>query len=623
MYAPMKRALIAIIVVGSTVTAQAARQASADSADAWTRADIAAMEAETMARVRAVQGDQALPPMPPLGESPRLDDLGDADRQYTPSREAQAYLTGDGGATLVEKILGTEFTGTSFFEFMQYQLPTSYDDLAPEGHPLVIAYHGYAGSHQSTSLQSTIHLECENRGWIYMAPIGLDSHFFGPPVTMQHLRAAIDWTIDNFNVDEERIYMVGFSMGAGVSANFAARHRDPNDLMLAGLGLVGGTYDWTQEHSLTTSAVHFYMEHPLCFAGPPSSELFKYQQASTQYFDPGTYTPSTLPGTRLDHLSMGINLGHVPTFVTWDTGDTLPQVPAGNTALVNLLTAQGTDFVTDIVTGTPTPHSWSVLDEVALFDFFEGRTAIRTPQDLTVLTDEPTNASYLSVTPRNTGAFTRIDAESFDLTGEIVIETVTNVDEAIVDVQTAGISGIAPVRLTATSNDLDGFTLRTTNYDSIPSYKLDHSTQELVKGTRSDPTTDSVFIDIDGLTTLDADVISEPWTAKLSTTPNPVPIGDAMQLDLDTDLATDFVFLNIGFEELLVPIKDGNKMVASPLPPAILLSLPVDANGDLTFPAAIPNDMAFQGLSLFLQAVAIVPGGGIGQVSNMWVMDIE
>lgn len=625
MDAPWKGAVIAAVLLAGTVSAQAAR-GDDQSIDWWTPDDIAALERATLERVRDVRGDLGLPLMPPPGEDARRDDIAVADRIYAPSREAQAYAATDGGATLVEKVLSSTVTGTGFVEFLQYQLPTSYDARKPEGHPLVIAYHGYAGSHQSVALQSTIHVECDNRGWLYLSPIGLDSHFFGPPVTMQHLRAAVDWMLEEYNVDEDRIYMVGFSMGAGVAANFTARHRDPDDLMIAALGLVSGTFDWTQEHSLTTSAAHFYMEHPLCFAGPPSAEPFNYQRASTQYFDPLSYTASTLPGTWLEDLSMGINLSNLPIYMTWDVDDPLQQVPAGNTELAARFGAMGVELVTEVISGTAMPHSWSVLDESALFDFFDGRVVEREPTDVSVLTDEAGVASFLTITPRDAGEFTRVDAEGVGASGQVVIDRAENAELVEVDVQGADVSGVWPVRLTASTTDPDGFTLRSTNYDELPSYKLDHVSGALVEGTQSDPTTDSLILDVEGPATLDVDVVSEPWTGKLLTTPNPVPIGSSVAVEIDSDPSTLSLWLNLGFEETLVPIKDGFKMTSSPLPPALLIVLPgavLDPAGDVTVNGSIPNDAAFSGLEIFLQFVSIVSGPDVGEVSNMWVMEIE
>lgn len=625
MFAPLKGAVIAAVLLVGTTSAQIGVD-DRQSIDWWTAADVATAERATLERVRDVRGDLGLPLMPPVAEDARPDDIAVADRLYAPSREAQVYASTDGGATLVEKVLSSNVTGTGFVEFIQYQLPTVYDDNLPGGHPLVIAYHGYAGSHQSTALQSTIHVECDNRGYLYMAPIGLDSHFFGPPVTMQHVRAAVDWMIDNFNVDTDRIYMVGFSMGAGVTANFAARHRDPDDLMIAAVGLVSGTYDWVQEYSLTTSGVHFYMEHPLCFQGPPATNLFNYQAASTLHFDPPTYTPATLPGTLLDSLSMGRNLSTFPVYMTWDTGDPLVQVPAANPELRDFFVDLGANVTVDIVSGTPLPHSWDVLDEVALFDFFDGKTANRLPSDVTVLTDVPTTASFITIEPRSAGAFTRVDAEGVVLSDQVLVENVGNASLVQVDVQRAGISGVWPVRATATSADIDGFTLETTNFDDLPSYMLDESLGTLVKGVQSDPIADSLLVDVDGFTTLDVDVVSEPWTGELWTTPNPVPVGAALTLEMDTLPATQSLWLNVGFEELLVGIKDGFTMSSSPLPPALLITFPgalLDPTGALSVGAAIPNDPAFSGLEIFLQFVSIVPGPAVGEVSNMWIMEIE
>jgi predicted esterase len=258
-----------VALLSSTAAGQrAAAQRKQDKPPQQGRLD-AVDHAERMARI-ALTGDLGFPPLPPVyADSPR-DELLYADRFPVDSGSEQA-TPGDGGGPVVLSGWippGAAGTGTAIGESFRYQVPVPYDAFGPPL-PMVIAYHGYGASAGSVHPATTIDEEANARGWFYFAPTGLDDQLFGTPPCQQNVDAALQWMLDHFNIDRDRLYMVGFSLGGGVAANYVAQHRDPVRTMFAALGIVSGTYVWVQTCNSGTSGLKARMEYPCNFGGNP------------------------------------------------------------------------------------------------------------------------------------------------------------------------------------------------------------------------------------------------------------------------------------------------------------------------------------------------------------------
>ena len=396
-----------------------------------------------------------MPDLPPVLDTSPRDSLLFADRMVVGVAEAD-YPYAIGTVTPTEMIIPAQLTGTGFTERVFYHEPSAY---ASGGGPLplVVAYHGFGASAASVGNQTTIDEHCEARGWFYLSVTGLDDKIFGTPVAQGHVDVAIQWMLDQFNIDADRIYMVGFSMGAGVVTNYAARHRDPEGIMIAAVGSVSGAFDWTTSWNLDSS-IHAWMLNTYNFGGSPTAEPFAYQRVSTLHFDPTTYPP--LPGTHLPGVAMATNLGSTPLYVTWDTGDTLTHLPAQSTEFGTLLSTLGGTLDTtpvsgtvDPATGLPATHSWAVLDPYELFDFFDGKVVDRSPANLSVQADIPGRAGWVAVSQNTPDAFTWFEATS--ATGPVALSDVRNAAGLQVDLDLV-VPGQWPVRMTGASADADG-----------------------------------------------------------------------------------------------------------------------------------------------------------------------
>jgi len=586
-----------------------------------------AVDAAHRAARIALTGDLGMAPLPPLTADSPLDSIVFADR--VPVGDGVDPATEGTGPIMMDGFIpsGPGGTGTSLPEIFKYQLPVSY---TPGGSdlPLLVAYHGFGSSANSVGPATTLDEEANARDMFYLAPTGIDDKLFGSPICQQHIEVTIQWMIDNFDVDEDRIYMVGFSMGGGVSANFASRHRDPDDMMIAALGVVSPTLDITQSWILGDAALQGWLENTFNFEGNPNQEPFNYIQASAVYFDPFTYPP--LPGTLDPVQSMGSNLEYPPTYMTYDIDDTLVQVRGATDEFEQLLMAQGATTMKNVKVGTvdpdsglPAPHSWAVLEEDEMLDFFGSVTANRYPAAFDAMQDLGGRISWAATLQQTVEEFTYIDGVADTLLGSMTVSNVSNASDVFLDASLAGITGISPVRVTATNNDDRAFKLHLTGFDQTPSYLVDATTGNLITLVDSQVLTNSLLVDVDVGATLDAHVISNPaWTGTITTSPNPTSLLQLTTIDVNLPSTASTGWLIVAAIEQLYAIK-GLTLTALAVPPAFIIPLPIDGNGDIIFPTVIPNDPSLVGVRLPLQAIGLDGTGAGDSVTNLWGFEVQ
>jgi pimeloyl-ACP methyl ester carboxylesterase len=567
--------------------------------------------------------DLGLPDLPPLrADSPR-DSLLFADR-FPVGQDNAAYSSYS--ATVQAGFIADTETGTGFPEFFHYQIPDSYSPSGP-GHPLVVAFHGFGGSSLTPGNQSTLDEECNARGWLFVAPTGIDDKLFGAPISQQNSEAAVQWMLDNYNVDEDRIYVVGFSMGGGIASNFASRRRDPDGLMIAAVGMVSATFDWVMSYNGGFPALHDWFINPYNFGVSPSVNPWPYQQASGAYHVETSYPP--YPGTIVPDKSMVLNLVDLPVYITFDTLDGLTEIPLINAKLEQDLSAAGFDVEMSIKTGTVdpddgitlVPHSWAVLDEIEMFDFFETHSVDRYPEDFEATLDLGGPISWADANQFAPGVFTYVVGEADAGAGTLVLDDVANATAVRIDGAAASLSAMP--RVTATSNDVRSFVLTVGDLVQSPSYLKDVSSGLIVPGVASDPSAQTLAVTVPPMGTKDFDVVHDPdWTGVLTTTPNPVAIGASAQIDIDGPAGAFGVWVIVAVEEQLLKVK-GVTIGALPVPPAFLFFVPVDAAGDASFPVNVPNDPSFSGLRLPVQAIAVDATHSPLAVTNLWGFEVD
>jgi len=569
--------------------------------------------------VHELQGGEIGAPLPPVYEDSPRDDIVYADR-FPVHQSYQGECDGTDPTILDKWIPKTEIP-TGKGEYFRYMIPSDYD---PQGDPvpLVVGYHGYGNSAASVANQSTLDEECEARGWFMVAPTGLDDKLFGSLSCQLHIEVVIEWMLDEFNIDPDRIYMVAYSMGGGVSASFAARHRDPDGLMIAAVASACGTFDWTLAYTVHPQSVKDLLVNEFNFGDTPAAEPFKYKQCSGVYFDPATYPPSS--EDYISKESMATNLAYVPTYVAYDTTDQIFSVRAESQAFINIMEEAGVQPVTQIETGTldpctgnPAPHSWAVFDMPAVFAFLEDKVVDRHPEVVHAQLDRDTPVSYLDVTQQQADAFTWFIADT-SATG-LALTDVENAQVVDIDAVLAGpgLQGPGPLPLDVTTPDAAGHELHLTGFAEPPAYLVEAGTGDLVAGTQSEPLADTLAQPVD-LAGLDADLVTDAlWTGDMYTTPDPAPIGGDTDVTIDMPATSTTLFIILGVQEGLVNIKGGNTISTVPF-----LVLPPVPGPDLVLPLEIPDDPGLAGAQLFFQTVGIAEGA-VDSITNRWTLTIE
>lgn len=592
----------------------------AASAAAQQPARIDAANAAEQARVRALVGDLGLPPLLPVLPDSPLDQMYYADRVHVPH---PPVAPGDGGAPqMVDGFLpaGPSGTGTDKNEIFKYQIPGGYDPQ-DDPVPLVIAYHGYGSSAASVAIQTTIDEECNNRGWFYMAPTGIDDQLYGSPVSQQNTQAAVQFMLDNFAIDPDRIYMVGFSMGGGVTANFTARRRDPDGIMVAAIGIVSGTFDWTTAWFTGNSTIKTLLENPYNFGGTPLQFPYEYQRASALYFSAGSYPPA--PGVLEFMRSMATNLGPVPTYVTWDLGDTLPEVVSQEPVFVGLMAGLGGTLVSKPVVGTPAPkHSWAVLDEVDLFNFFQGKVVQRRPQVFEALVEESKTVAWVDVEQAAPGDFTHLDALALPATATASVSGVTNAATLRLHLDQAGFEGAGPFDIAGQADDGHAFALVSTGAEAPAAWMLDEPAGTLAPDLEGEPEPTAVSVVVPAFGLRQLSLVTDPaYISRLSSAPEPAVIGQNVTVAIDAPHGVPTAWLILGVQRALVPAK-GSTLLVQVGPPAQVLLLGLDGNGDVVLTGPLPNSPLLSGVEVVFQA-ALSSGSQLHSLTNLWVMDIE
>lgn len=569
--------------------------------------------------------DLGLPKLPVLGATPRRDSLLDVDRvEVRPSIVQLEAFTVTGTAP-VSAILDKSYTGTGFHEHYTYQVPPGYD---PDGLPIpmVIAYHGFGSSAASVSTQTLLDELCALRGWFYLSVTGVDDQLFGTDVAQRNVDAIIRYILDEYAIDADRLYMVGFSMGAGVTVNYAATHRDPDDIMIAAVGLVSGAYDWAMTYT-ADPAVQGWMLNPYNFGASPTDDPFAYQRSSGLHHDMGSYPP--LPAVLSAELSFAWNLEGIPAWVSWDEGDTLIYLPDQSEQLASLLQARGDELVIRPVTGTvnpadglPATHSWAVMDPFQLFHFFDGRTVERRPETLDVMLDEDASISFVEAAQEVPGGFTRLTAAVDPEAKTIALEDSQNLGGVVFNMDSSGLADVWPVEVSVVASEAHELALTIQDDADLPGYLVEIPSGILVGGSEWDAVTRSLTVTVPALTTAHYLAEGAPWGTSLSMSPDPVAPGQDFTIRAHSPNGAATLWMILSTQEGLLPVGPGVILAVSPVPPALLHPLPLDASGNLELTVTMPNDPGLSGLRLSFQGAVMAPAGWITDTSNPVGLDI-
>jgi predicted esterase len=214
--------------------------------------------------------------------------------------------------------IGSLATGTDFPDRFELGIPPTYDY---EGAPLVVALHGLGQDANQWRLTSNyrvnqpsftpssvtktpLYQNVLDRGWFYLAPHGRVGAPQGESATWQpyfatpqsiagpaaagssiydhakgtlnnwnnqiifsQFKKILDYTVNHYPIDRNRIYFVGFSQGGGCALNYASHIHDcsPSAINPAAIASVGGTFNnWKlwQMYAVSSLGSSIYWPYP-------------------------------------------------------------------------------------------------------------------------------------------------------------------------------------------------------------------------------------------------------------------------------------------------------------------------------------------------------------------------
>jgi len=224
--------------------------------------------------------------------------------------------------------------------------------------PLLVVFHAWGGLHTELT-DRTEFMDAIQRGWYVLCPLGAHQFNFAIEYAQRNVEAALDWVTTYIDIDPDRIYGVGFSMGGGMATSYAARHLDPNHARFAAVINHTGTASIRDVYN--ESADTSMLEHELMFGGSPDEYPFAYARASSI----DLYPDGVVSG--LNDLAR--NLLHIPVMTfSVDRDPNTYLLEQCDSFYGHTLALGGSPTYTEV---PGNKHRWTTLDVDDVLDYFE------------------------------------------------------------------------------------------------------------------------------------------------------------------------------------------------------------------------------------------------------------
>ena len=255
-------------------------------------------------------------------------------------------------------------------DVFSYQIPESYNDS--NLHPLIVAFHQWGGNEAST-YYTEFDEEANNRGWIFMSPYGGSSNNYNHQGAQEMVKLEILWMMEEYNIDADRIYMVGGSMGGASGMIYSNNHLNPREPMVAATASGSGILD-CERRAIEMDGNNSMTEW---FGGDWSEFPFEYHRNSAIYFADSTQ-------------SMHYNLQHIPIYLDFGVSES-HRTHAEE--MYDILIDYNPNMWID--TDPSGSHGFPVMDETHTCDWLSEFSLNDNPLNINVRLDEPSRAYWV------------------------------------------------------------------------------------------------------------------------------------------------------------------------------------------------------------------------------------
>ena len=341
--------------------------------------------------------------------------------------------------------------GQDTIDVFSYQIPELYDETIT--HPLLLTFHQWGGN-ENSPYNTQFDEEANQRNWVMLSPYGGASNNYNHQGMQAMVEGEILWIMENYNIDKNRIYIVGGSMGGATGAIYANNHLNPTKPMVAATASASGILD-CERRAIEMDGNNSMIEW---FGGEWYEVPFEYHRNSAVYFADSTQ-------------SMHYNLLHTPLYL--DFGASEPHRTHAEDLYALL---QGYNLNMWIDTDPSGSHGFSVINENHACDWMGQFELENNPEVINVNLDEPSRAYWLqAVNQLVADEFIKMDCERLN-ENTLLINQFDNSDTLIFHILhdsipsniqffnyqydtifTIGITGISPFISTISDVSFEGF----------------------------------------------------------------------------------------------------------------------------------------------------------------------
>lgn len=343
-------------------------------------------------------------------------------------------------------------TGTGFPEKFLLHAPTQ---MPATPQPLVVIFHQFGASHLDVLTDTAFVQAAHEKGWYLVSPLGGSKKHMSSIPSQLNTEIVLNWMLTQpaFNIDNDRLYAIGFSMGGGAALNFAARHKDPGEPRFAAV----------VNHTGTVSNINAYADDCVYFActgqfvwdfwfgdsTPGSAQLWPMARSSVLDYDDATLVVDesrAFARNLLDGTAIQIIRGDMDNQVPY----LIEQTDVFHAYMLAKGKVPGVDY--DYFVQPYSTHDWGLLDEGAVLDWLAPHT-LQTPNGGDTLIDGDGVYYFFDVVQTSAGAFTSFEWGVNVNTNTVSILETENLGRITVDTIRANLDTGSDLRVNVSTND--------------------------------------------------------------------------------------------------------------------------------------------------------------------------